>query len=254
MVNGSPTKTQMVDGAGGKTQLSQLVAGGFVALVLHLPDAAPCLHAERRPGRGRPAHRPQAHRHRGHAGHRPGPLGRVRGRPPDGGDGGHVGIEQAIILAIVLSIIEHLYHAYKPHDTTLAVTPEGRLTSEPFSSGTVLQARPGLVIYRFGAGLYYANATRFQEEALWILENSEPKVEWFCLSGAAMPDVDYSGAAAIKQVMDEVKRHGAKFVVCQVEPGVIDRPNQYGLVAEVDGVYDFIEDVIEAYDKRGATS
>jgi SulP family sulfate permease len=165
-----------------------------------------------------------------------------------------VGIEQAIILAIVLSIIEHLYHAYKPHDTTLAVTPEGRLTSEPFSSGTVLQARPGLVIYRFGAGLYYANATRLQEEALWILENSEPKVEWFCLSGAAMPDVDYSGAAAIKQLMDEVRRHGAKFVVCQVEPGVIERPNQYGLATEVDGVYDFIEDVIKAYDERGVTS
>ena len=129
----------------------------------------------------------------------------------------------------MLSIIEHLYHAYKPHDTTLAVTPEGRLTSEPVSGGTILQARPGLVIYRFGAGLYYANATRFQEEALSILETSDPKVEWFCLSGAAMADVDYSGAGAIRQVIDEVKRHGAKFVVCQVEPGVIDRPNEYGL-------------------------
>ena len=41
VVNGSPTKTQMVDGAGGKTQLSQLVAGGFVALVLLFLTPAP---------------------------------------------------------------------------------------------------------------------------------------------------------------------------------------------------------------------
>ena len=45
-----------------------------------LPDAGPAIHAERRAGRGRPAHRPQAHRHRGHARHRAGPVGRVRGR------------------------------------------------------------------------------------------------------------------------------------------------------------------------------
>ncbi|HVQ23060.1 MAG TPA: STAS domain-containing protein, partial [Candidatus Saccharimonadia bacterium] len=165
-----------------------------------------------------------------------------------------VGVEQAVILAIVLSIIEHLYHAYRPYDTTIAVTPEGRLDSQPVSSGSMVQARPGLVIYRFGAGLYYANATRFQEEAQWILENADPKVEWFCLSAAAMADVDYSGAGAIRQVIDEVKRHGAKFVICQAEPGVIGRPNQYGLATEVDGVYDFVEDVIAAYDQRGTTT
>ncbi len=194
MVNGSPTKTQMVDGASGKTQLAQLVAGGFVALVLIFLTGAL-------------AYMPSAVLAavvlliglklidiKGMQG-----IARVRSGELvvallTAATVVIVGIEQAIILAIVLSIIEHLYHAYKPHDTTLAVTPEGRLTSEPFSSGTVLQARPGLVIYRFGAGLYYANATRLQEEALWILENSNPKVEWFCLSGAAMPDVDYSGA------------------------------------------------------------
>ncbi len=254
VVNGSPTKTQMVDGAGGKTQLSQLVAGGFVALVLlfltpalqYMPNAVLAAVVlliglkliDIAGMRG---------------------IARVRSGEfvvalLTAATVVIVGIEQAVILAIVLSIIEHLYHAYKPHDTTLAVTPEGRLTSEPVSGGTILQARPGLVIYRFGAGLYYANATRFQEEALSILETSDPKVEWFCLSGAAMPDVDYSGAGAIRQVIDEVKRHGAKFVVCQVEPGVISRPNEYGLATEVDGVYDFVEDVIAAYDKRGAAS
>ena len=89
----------------------------------------------------------------------------------------------------------------------------------PVRSGKVIQAAPGLVIYRFGAGLYYANATRFTEEVLAILEEADPQVEWFCLSGASIGDVDYSGAGAIRQVASEVKERGATFVICDWNPG-----------------------------------
>jgi SulP family sulfate permease len=163
-----------------------------------------------------------------------------------------VGIEQAIILAIVLSIVEHLAHAYSPYDTTIALDPQGRLEAVPVRTGTVIQAAPGLVIYRFGAGLYYANATRFTEEVLAILDEADPKVEWFCLSGASMGDIDYSGAGAIRQVASEIKEHGATFVICELEPGVADLPSRYGLEVEIGGVYPFIEDVIVAYNRRGA--
>ncbi len=116
--------------------------------------------------------------------------------------------------------------------------------------GGILQARPGLVIYRFGAGLYYANATRFTEECMRILDEADPKVEWFCLSMSAMADVDYSGAGAIREVISEVKARGATFVVCEAEPGVLDRPAKYGYEAKVDAVYAFVEDVVEAFDAR----
>jgi len=53
------------------------------------------------------------------------------------------GVEQGIVLAIVLSILVHLRHSYNPHN----------VTEEP---------RPGLVVFRWGAGLYFANASRFE--------------------------------------------------------------------------------------------
>jgi high affinity sulfate transporter 1 len=254
VVNGSPTKTEMVDGAGGKSQLAQLTAGLIVVIVLlfftgllqYMPNAvlaAVVLLIGLR-----------LIDIKGMQG-----ILRVRGgefavAALTAATVVIVGVEQAIILAIVLSILEHLYHAYKPYDTTLAIDPRGRLATAPVDSGSVLQAAPGLVIYRFGAGLYYANATRFTEEVMRILDEADPKVEWFCLSGAAMGDVDYSGAGAIRQVIDEVKKRGATFVVCEVEPGVISRPGEYGLQADVGGVYEFVEDVIEAYQKRGPAS
>jgi len=254
VVNGSPTKTEMVDGAGGKSQLAQLTAGLIVVVVLlfltgalaYLPSAvlaAVVLLIGLRLIDVK------------------GMLGVARVR------GGEfvvaaltaatvviVGIEQAIILAIVLSMVEHLSHGYRPFDTTIAISPEGRLEAMPVTSGKVIQAAPGLVIYRFGASLYYANSARFTEDALAILDQADLKVEWFCLSGAAIGDVDYSGAGAIRQIVAEVKRRGATFVVCELEPGVADLPTRYGLQAEIGGVYPFIEDVIAAYRERSATT
>jgi MFS superfamily sulfate permease-like transporter len=160
-----------------------------------------------------------------------------------------VGVEQAILLAIVLSVIEHLYHAYKPYDTTLAVGPNG-LTATPLASGTLVQAAPGLVIYSFGAGLYYANATRFTEEAMRILDTADPPVEWFCLSGAAVGDIDYTGAGAVAEVIAQVKERGAKFVVTDLAPNLLVRAGQYGIEEQVDEQFDSVEDVIEAFKAR----
>jgi SulP family sulfate permease len=254
VVNGSPTKTQMVDGAGGRTQLAQLVAGAIVVAVLifltpalqYMPNAVLAavvllIGLKLVDIKGLQ-----------------GVLAVRRGEFVvaliTAATVVAVGIEQAVILAIILSIVEHLTHAYRPIDTTLAVAPDGKLQSQRVSitGGTVLQARPGLVIYRFGAGLYYANANRFLAEANAILEEADPPVEWFCVSGAAIPDVDYSGAKTIRQVLDQVKAHGAKFVICEAEPGVESRGRRYGLAADADAVYDFLEEVIEAYDRRSA--
>jgi SulP family sulfate permease len=254
VVNGSPTKTEMVDGAGGKTQVAQLTAGLIVVVVLLFLT-------------GTLAYMPNAVlaavvlliglRLVDIAGMQG--IARVRSgefvvAALTAATVVVVGIEQAIILAIILSIIEHLSHAYRPHDTTIAITAEGRLEATPVSTGTVIQAVPGLVIYRFGAGLYYANATRFTEEVLAILEEADPKVEWFCLSAASIGDIDYSGAGALRQVASEVKKHGAKFVVCELEPGVADIPAKYGLEPEIGATYTFVEDVITAYRERATTA
>ena len=254
IVNGSPTKTQMVDGAGGKSQLAQMTAGLVVLVVLlfltpalaYMPNAVLAavvmlIGIELIDIAGM----------RGIARVR---MGEFVVAGLTAATVVLVGIEQAIVLAIVLSIIEHLYHAYKPYDTTIAVDAKGHFEAEPISTGSILQAAPGLVIYRFGAGLYYANATRFTEEAMRILDEADPKVEWFCLSGAAMGDVDYSGAGAIKQVVEEVKKRGATFVVCEVEPGVVAKPGLYGLDTQIDGRYDAIQDVIEAFKQRATTT
>jgi sulfate permease, SulP family len=253
IVNGSPTKTQMVDGAGGKSQLAQVTTGIVVLVVLlfftpalqYMPNAVLAavvllIGLELIDIKGM----------RGIARVR---TGEFTVAALTAATVVLVGIEQAIVLAIALSLVEHLYHAYRPLDSTLTVAPTGRLQFEPIAGGSIVQARPGLVIYRFGAGLYYANSPRFTEECIRILDEADPKVEWLCLSAAAMTDVDYSGAGAIKEVIDEVKARGAKFVVCEAEPSLLDRASQYGYESGVDAVYPFVEDVIAAFEARSTS-
>ena len=123
-----------------------------------------------------------------------------------------VGVEQGIILAIVLSVIIHLRHSYRPHDQLVTETDDGPRTTG-LADGA--QARPGLVIYRFGANLYYANAARLSEELLALVDNADPPLRWICLSADAIGDVDYSGSATLREAHDQLAKRGVTLVLCR---------------------------------------
>jgi SulP family sulfate permease len=69
-----------------------------------------------------------------------------------------LGVQDGIILAIVASIIDHLRHTYHPLNTVLVKSAAGHWDAVPITPGG--RTEPGLVIYRFGTTLYYANASR----------------------------------------------------------------------------------------------
>ncbi len=102
-------------------------------------------------------------------------------------------MEQGIILAVVLSICDHLRRSYKPNDVLLVRRPTGRIATVPLATGTQLE--PGLVGYRFAASLYYANANRFQEEILGLCQRcAVAPVEWLCVD-ALQPSSTSTSAA-----------------------------------------------------------
>ena len=85
-----------------------------------------------------------------------------------------IGVEQGILLAIVLSLLRHVRHSYRPHTMVLAPNATGRWTLVPVTPGA--QTEPGLIIYRFGADLFYANDHRFTDEVrrmnFWIFPDA----------------------------------------------------------------------------------
>jgi high affinity sulfate transporter 1 len=248
VVNGSPTKTEMVDSAGGRTQVAQLTAAAIVVVVLlfltgplaYMPNAVLAsvvfLIGLR--------------------------LVNVKGmadilrlRPGEFAVAAitaltvvAVGVEQAIILAMALSILEHIQHSYRPYDRLLTPAPDGGLIMSPLDSGA--RARPGFVAYRFGSGLYYANATRFTEEVVELVEGADPPLHWLCVAASAMGDIDYSGAETLAGVADELKAQGVTLVISDVNDHVRAQLDAYGLTAKIgeDHLFRTLREALAAYD------
>ncbi len=114
-----------------------------------------------------------------------------------------VGVEQGILLAIVLSILFHTRHGYKPKNELLEVDPAGRPHLAPVSSHA--QAIPGLIIYRFHHSMYYANSEHFSEEVLELVNTAQPPVSWFCIDATSVDDIDFSAAATLPRNLQHAK-------------------------------------------------
>jgi sulfate permease, SulP family len=246
VVNGSPTKTEMVDSAGGRSQISQLTAGAVVVVVLlfltgplsYLPNAVLAsvvfligirlidVAGMRDIARLR--------------------VGEFVVAVITAAVVVVVGVEQGIILAMALSIIEHISHSYSPYDTLQKLGARGRENS---ALDTNVQAAPGLVVYSFGAGLYYANANRFSEEILTIVENAKPPLKWLAVSCDAVGDIDYSGSESLSKIVPALAARGVTLVLCDIPPQVRKQLDEYGLTATIgaDHLFGSLRDLLDSY-------
>ncbi len=253
VVNGSPTKTQMVDGAGGRSQLASLTTAGIVLVVLlfltkplqYMPNAVLAsvvflIGLELVDIKG---------------------LRVIWSMRRDefviavltGLLVVVVGVEQAIVVAIVVSVIDHLRRSYAPKDSVVVADADGHFRSRPVAEGG--QMVPGLVVYRFTSGLYYANANRFNEEVLALVDNADPtgSVHTVVLEASAVVDVDYSGGLTLKQVVSELKDRGARLVIVQASDDVRTELDRFGITQAIgaDAYFDSVGEAIGG--QRAAT-
>ena len=137
-----------------------------------------------------------------------------------------IGVEQGIILAILLSVILHVQRHYAPHDLVVSVDERGRVTVKPPVPGTV--SEPGLVIYRFAVGLFYANAERLAEEVQGLVDVPHPP-RWFVLDAGAMDDIDYTGGLALLEVARQLEARGVVFAVANASPDIRRELGRFGV-------------------------
>jgi SulP family sulfate permease len=247
VVNGSPTKTEILDNAGGKSQIAGIVTAGVVLVVLlfltgplsYLPNAVLAaivftigislidINGMRTILASRPVEFMVA------------VLTALTVI--------FISVGWGVVLAIVLSIIAHLRHSYHPGNVLLARTPQGEWESDTLESGN--QAAPGIAVYRFGANLYYANESRFTDDILGIVKTVGPSLKWLCLSASMIGDIDYSGSAAMKQLHEELKKRGVVLVLSDVGDQVmrqLERDKFIDLVGK-DHIYNSFHDAVVAY-------
>jgi SulP family sulfate permease len=247
VVNGSPTKTQMVDSSGGRSQLAQVAAAGVVLSVLlfltgplaHMPNAALSaivflIGVELVDING---------------------MRQILGERPvefwvaliTVAVVVFVGVEQGILLAILLSLIIHTRHGYKPKNSLLTTDETGNLRVAPLSSHA--QVETGLMIYRFQHSMYYANSEHFTEEVLELVNSADPPLRWFCVDAVAVDDIDFTAATALRKIFQRLKEKHIRLVMADLDEDVLHELGRSGLTALLgaDAIFGTITDVIQAY-------
>jgi MFS superfamily sulfate permease-like transporter len=126
-----------------------------------------------------------------------------------------VGVEQGIVLAMVLSLLRIVQHSYHPHTAVLTKGEGGMWQLNPVVPGAV--SEPGLVIYRFGAPLFYANAGRFAEEIQLLAGPGVSSLRWLVVDAGAITHVDYTAARVVRELQQDLAKQGVTLVFAHVQ-------------------------------------
>jgi sulfate permease, SulP family len=140
-----------------------------------------------------------------------------------------IGVEQGILLAIAASLIRHVRHSYQPH--TMVLVPETSDRWDPAAPG--LETDPGLIVYRFGADLFYANADRFADEVRALVASAPSPVKWFIVDCSAIFDIDYTAARTVRDLLDEMASRKVGVVFARVSPYLHADLRRHGVVGAV---------------------
>ena len=245
-VNGSPTKAQIVAAAGGRSQLSQLTASVVVLLVLvlltaplaYLPDAALAavvfLIAAGLVDLAGMRHIMATRKHEFAVALVTAVAVVV------------LGVEYGIVLAVIASIVDHLRHSYSPLNSVLVKSPEGHWRVIPVAPGA--RSEDGLVVYRFGTSLYFANAAKLGEDVLTLASHGGP-LRWMIIDMVAVEDVDFTASDVLAKVVEHLHQRQVRLVFSNVLGPVRHQLARYGISAALGprAYYETPTEALEAF-------
>jgi sulfate permease, SulP family len=251
VVNGSPTQTAMVESSGGRGQFAHLTTAAIVALVLlfltgplhYLPR---CVLAaivvtiaiglvDVRSLREIQAETP----------------GEFRLALTTAAVVVLIGVEQGILLAIILSLLRHVRHSYQPH-TAVLVEQAGHWRSTAAVPGAVSAA--GLIIFQFGANLFYANATGFAADIRRLIEAPATPVKYLILDAGAITSIDYSAARVFRNLQQDLLSRGIQLMVVHAEASLLSDLQRHHLsdVIGPDHAFDTLHEALAAIERAKA--
>jgi sulfate permease, SulP family len=226
VVNGSPTKTQVVDSSGGRSQLAQLATAAVVLVVLvlltgplaYLPEAALAavvfliavglidVTAMRRILATR---------------RRESVIALLTAAAVV-----VLGVEYGLALAVVASIVDHLRHSYSPLNSVLVKSPAGHWRPIPVAPGARTEA--GLVIYRFGTSLYFANTPKLVDDVMALTGHGGP-VRWLVIDCTAIEDIDYTASVVLARLAGQLRQRHVRLALSTVLGPVRQQLDRYGI-------------------------
>jgi len=158
-----------------------------------------------------------------------------------------VGIEVGIGVAVTLAIVDRARRTASPRSYLLGRIP-GTTSWEPLGHHEHPAEVPGVVVALFAAPLYFANADHFRHQMRSALHHGRSPVSLFVLDAAAMGDIDFTGARALRVVLDDLDREHVTFAVARAVGNVPTNLERSGLLRRIgrDHLFHTVDDAVRA--------
>lgn len=162
-----------------------------------------------------------------------------------------LGVLYGVVAAVTLSILDLLRRVARPHDSVLGFVP-GVAGMHDIDDYPEARLEPGLVVYRYDAPLFFANAENFRTRALAAVENNPDPVEWFVVNAEANVEVDLTALDALDQLRDDLNRRGIVFGMARVTWHLRESLRAAGLLDKIgeDHIFMTLPTAVEAYRNR----
>ncbi|KAA9163609.1 SulP family inorganic anion transporter [Amycolatopsis acidicola] len=156
-----------------------------------------------------------------------------------------LGVLPGIAIAVGLSILNVFRHAWRPYSAVLGKV-DGLDGYHDVSSYPEARRLPGLVLYRYDAPLFFANAKTFRDE---IRHLARERPQWIVVAAEPMTDVDTTAAGILAELGTDLAEHDTKLVFAELKDPVRRKIAKYGLetVFGPDSIFPTIDDAVDAY-------
>jgi high affinity sulfate transporter 1 len=143
-----------------------------------------------------------------------------------------LGAIPGIGLAIVIAVIEFLWDGWRPHSAILGRV-DGIRGYHDISRYPDARLIPGLVLFRWDAPLFFANAELFHEQALDAVAASPTPVRWLVVAAEPVTSVDVTASDIVAELVETLRGAGIDLCFAEMKDPVKDKLKRFGLFSQL---------------------
>jgi len=162
-----------------------------------------------------------------------------------------IGVLEGIVIAVFLAIIQFFERSWRPYSAVLGQPKDvhGYHDISRYPEATQI---PGLLMIRWDAPLFFAHANLFRKMIRDLLLQSKPKPSWILVAAEPVTDIDITGAEMLIDLDLELNEDGIHLIFAELKDPVKDKIVQYGLLETIDQrhFYPTLEVAVETFFKE----
>ena len=143
-----------------------------------------------------------------------------------------LGVIQGIFLAVALALLGFVWRAWRPYDAVLGRV-DGLKGYHDVTRYPEAKRIPGLVLFRWDAPLFFANAEIFGEHVRQAVANAPTRTRWVVVTAEPVTDIDTTAADALSALDDDLQKAGIELCFAEMKDPVKDRLKVYGLFTKL---------------------